>query len=163
MMKYAFLLSLIQTMAVHGFREVAEASNSIPDVELLLKRQTWNTNRAIVVVSLSEVPSDFAGYLRKLRTRVAFKCGFFPFFWGIGIQVILVAPGLAQSSLDPQKQVARVDNQWAIIQSLFLVDPSAQVFRSGRAWGQLVTGKFQNAIADVLSQYFKPQVDRSIN
>ncbi len=156
-MKHAFLQSLIQMMAVHGFRAVPEASSAIPDVELLLKRQTWNTNRAIVVVSLAEVPSDFASYLRRLSTRVALKCGFFPVFWGIGIQVILVVPGLAQSSLDPQKQVARVDNQWAIIQSLFLVDPSAHEYQSARTWGQFVTGKFQDAIADVLGQYFQPR------
>jgi hypothetical protein len=156
-MKNAFLPSLIQMMAVHGFREVAEASKAIPNVELLLKRQTWNTNRAIVVVALPEVPSDFASYLRKLRRRVAFKCGFFPFFWVIGIQVILVVPGLAPSSLDPNKLIARLDNQWAIVQSVFLVDPSAKVYRSARTWGQFVTGKFQDAIAGVLCQYFQPQ------
>jgi hypothetical protein len=156
-MQHTFLPSLIQMMALQGFRAVAGASNAIPDVELLLKRQTWNTNRAIVVVALPEVPSDFASYLRQLRRRVAFKCGFFPFFWGIGIQVILVAPGFAQSRLDLNKHVARLDNQWAIIQSVFLVDPSAHVYRSARTWGQLVTGKFQDAIANVLGQYFQTQ------
>ncbi len=155
-MKLTFLPSLIQMMAVDGFRKVAEASNAIPNVELLLKRQTWNTNRAIVVVGLPGIPSDFASYLRELRRRVAIRCGFFPFFWPIGIQVILVVPGLAQSSLDPNKHVARIDNQWAIVQSLFLIDPSAHIYRSARTWGQFVTGKFQDAIEAVLRQYFQP-------
>ena len=132
-------------------------ASGAPNVELLLKRQTWNTNRAIVVAALPEVPSDFASYLRGLRRWVAFRCGFFPFFWGIGIQVILVVPGLARSSLDPTKHAARMDNQWAIVQSVFLVDPSAQIYRSARTWGQFVTGKSHDAIAGVLEQYFQLQ------
>jgi hypothetical protein len=154
-MKSKFLQSLTQMMATYGFSEVVEASKAIPNVELLLKRQTWNTNRAIVVVTPPEVRSDFARYFRKLRRRVAFKCGFFPFFWGIGIQVILVVPGLAQSCLDPNKLISRIDNQWAIVQSVFLVDPTVHGYRSASTWGQLVTGKFQDAIADVLGQYFQ--------
>ena len=141
-------------MGAHGFREVAGAARSIPDADLVLKRQTWNTNRAIVVVSLAEVPVDFTGYIHRLRRSVAFRCGFFPVFWGIGIQVVIVAPGLTQSGIDPSQHVARVDNQWAIVQSVFLVDPVARAYRAGRAWGQFVTGPYQEAIAGVLARHF---------
>ena len=75
------LPDLTRTMAEHGFRQVTDIEQ-IPDTTLLLKRQTWNTNRAIVVVSLAQIPADFGDYLRQLRRRVAFRCGFFPFFWG---------------------------------------------------------------------------------
>ncbi len=68
-----------------------------------------------------------------------------------------MAPGLAQSGLDPKKYVAHVDNQWAIIQSIFLVDPSAKVYRSARTWGQFVTGKYQDSIDAALNQHFQPQ------
>jgi hypothetical protein len=156
-METNFLTSLMHTMAGHGFRAVTKAPDAIPNLELLLKRQTWNTNRAIVVVVLPELPADFTRYWRRLRRQVAFTCGFFPFFWGIGIQAILMVPGLAQSSLDPNKLVNRLDNQWAIVQSVFLIDPSAQVYRSAHTWGQIFTGKFQEAIAEVVNQYFQPQ------
>jgi hypothetical protein len=43
----------------------------------------------------------------------------------------------------------------AIIQSLFLVDPSTQVFRFGRTWGQRITGQYQDAVAALLSRHFK--------
>jgi hypothetical protein len=153
-----FIQDLMQTMAECGFRPVADTRN-IPDAALLLKRQTWNTNRAVVVVSSDQPPADTAEYLRQLRRHVAFRCGFFPFFWGIGIQVVLVAPGLSQSGIEPSEHVARADNQWAIIQSLFLVDPASQSYRSGRTWGQFVTGKFQDAISTALSRHFKLVTD----
>ncbi len=148
-----FIADLTRTMAEHGFRQVADTCG-IPDTVLILKRQTWNTNRAIVVVALAQPPADTQAYLRKLRRGIAFRCGFFPFFWGIGIQVVLVAPGILQSSIEPSQHVARVDNQWAIIQSVFLADSASQTFRSGRTWGQFVTGKFQDAISVILSRHF---------
>jgi hypothetical protein len=153
------LSDLIETMAEQGFSQVSDI-RAVPDATLLLKRQTWNTNRAMVVVSLAQAPSDIGNYLRQLRKRVAFKCGFCPFFWGIGIQVIMVAPGLSQSCIDPAQHVARVDNQWAIVQSIFLADPAAGTYRAGRTWGQFVTGKFQDAISTVLSRHFRSTTDK---
>jgi hypothetical protein len=71
------LLELTLTTAEHGFRQVADTA-AIPDAMLLLKRQTWNTNRAVIVVSPGLIPTDFRGFLRQLWRRVAFSCGFFP-------------------------------------------------------------------------------------
>jgi hypothetical protein len=148
-----FLSDLTQTLAAHGFRRVADVSG-IPNATLLLKRQTWNTNRAVIVVSPRQSPGDIGTYLRQVRNRVARRCGFFPFFWGIGIQVVLVAPDVLQ--INASAHVARVDNQWAIIQSIFLVDPLSHTYDSTRTWGQFVTGKFQDAIASALSRHFVP-------
>jgi hypothetical protein len=50
------LSDLIQTMAGYGFREVPDSDKAISGVGVLLKRQTWNTNRAIVVVSPAQTP-----------------------------------------------------------------------------------------------------------
>ena len=148
---------LICSLATHGFVEVSDLSTTIPDGNILLKRQTWNTNRAVVFVSPPSVPEDFSSYVRSLRKRVAFRCGFIPFFWGIGIQIIIMAPGLAETEIDPKKHIALVDNQWAIIQSIFLVDSAARTFLSARTWGQVVTGTFQDAIADVLTRHYGRQ------
>jgi hypothetical protein len=148
------LSDLTRTMAEHGFRQVTDTA-TIPDAMLLLKRQTWNTNRAIVVVSPAQPPSNLRDYLRQLRRHVAFRCGFFPFLWGIGIQVVIVSPGLSKSGIDPTQHVARIDNQWSIVQSIFLADPVASTYRAGRTWAQFITGKFQDAISVTLSRHFQ--------
>ena len=157
-MNEELLPDLTRTMAEHGFRQVTDLK-AIPDAALLLKRQTWNTNRAIVVVSPANPPSDTRGYLRQLRRHVAFRCGFFPFLWGIGIQVVIVSPGISQSGIDPSQHVARIDNQWSIVQSIFLADPVASSYRAGRTWAQFITGKFQDAISVTLSRHFQSNTD----
>jgi hypothetical protein len=151
---HAFLPELTETLAKHRFREVPDPSTAFPDAVLLLKRQTFNTNRAVVVVNPAKVPEDFGRYLNELRRPIAKRCRYIPFLWGIGIQVIVVAPGLAESTIDPSDHVDRIDNQWAIFQSIFLVDPKARTYREGRTWGQFITGKFQDAIAGVLGRHF---------
>lgn len=145
---------LILSLKDHGFRRVLDVER-IPDATLVLKRQTWNTNRAVVVIRPQSIPEDFSKYLRQVRRLVAWRCGFFPGLWGIGIQVVVIAGGLSGNSIDPSLHVARLDNQWAIVQSLFLADPVSQTFREARSWGQFVTGKFQDTIHNVLTSCFQ--------
>ena len=90
----------------------------------------------------------------KLRNKVARRCKYIPFLWGLGIQAIVVAPGIAGAGIDAGRHVARVDNQWAIIQSVFLVDVEAETFRSARSRMQIVTGKYQDTIEEILFDYF---------
>lgn len=149
-----FLRELVEVMAPHGFSQVEEPSRTISGAELLLKRQTFNTNRAIVAVRLPGSPGNFEQYLRELRRRTAFRCKFFPLLWEIGIQAIVVAPGILAAGINPLKHVAQFSNQWAIVQSIFLVDSVSKKFRVGRSWGQSFTGKFQDAIDEVLARHF---------
>jgi hypothetical protein len=130
-----------------GFKPVQGYEKKIPECTSLLKRQTLNTNRAICVVKLSEIPDDIDSYIKGLRTKVAFKIGFFPLLWGLGLQVVILCPGIINGSFSPNDYVAKIDNQWAIVQSVFFVDPQKNEFIEGRTWGQVVTGKFQDAIA----------------
>ena len=147
-MQHAFAPALIAALSAHGFRQVDD-----PTVDLLMKRRTFNTNRAVVVVSTPSLPQDFGAYVREVRDRVAKRCGYFPFFYPIGIQLIVVAPGITTSDIDPQHYIALVDNQWALIQSVFVVDSQSGEYRSARTWGQFITGKFQDAIEDVLKKH----------
>jgi len=151
----AVLGELVEALAAHGFREVARPAESVPDAQALLRRQTLNTNRAVVVVAPASTPQDLASYLKQVRRRAAFRCKFFPLLWGLGLQVVIVSPGIAAVDIDPAQYVSRVDNQWAIVQSIFLVDPDARSFRAGRTWGQFVTGKYQDAIEEVLKAHFR--------
>lgn len=45
-----------------------------------------------------------------------------------------------------QKGVDRFDNQWGIIQSVFVFDTETGERWEARTWGQVVTGRFQDAI-----------------
>lgn len=147
MTQLPFFPALLDALAAFRFRRVEHANS-----ELLLKRQTLNTNRAVAVVNLPAVPFDFRAYRDTLRRDVAQTCKYIPFLWGIGIQLIAVAPGIL--SVDPSQHIDLVDNQWAIVQSLFLVDPERREYRSARTWGQVFTGKYQNAIETVLRAHY---------
>jgi hypothetical protein len=155
-MEIASLLSKIsESLATFGFRPVETREKVPSNVCLVLKRQTFNTNRAIVVTRLQDVGPDFQAYLKQLRSGVARECGFIPFFWGIGIQVVVLADTLGESAANPSRYLAVLDNQWAIIQSIFLVDLTRGEYFTARTWGQVITGKFQDALNRVLSEQFR--------
>ena len=137
-----------------GFKEVAQPLKRHSECILLLKKQTLNINRAVAVVCVSELPQDLAVYVRDLRKDVAFRVGFFPFLYGLGLQVVFVANNDVTGAT-PARLVAAVDNQWAIVQSVFLVDESRRAFKSARSWGQFVTGKYQDAIQAILQREFR--------
>jgi hypothetical protein len=139
------LIPLTAALSAHGFRPV-----DAPTADLLMKRQNFNTNRAVIVVSAPAVPQDFGAYVREVRDDAARRCRYIPVLWPIGIQLVAVAPGITTSSIDPKNYIALVDNQTALIQSVFLVDPERGEYVSARTWGQFITGKFQDAIEGVL-------------
>lgn len=144
---------LANALKTHGFKDIAAAGQMPAGIKLLLKRQNWNTNRAVVVASVPESLQEFGAHVRQLRDEVARQCGFIPVLWPIGIQVIISGAGTVE--VDPAPHLALVDNQWALIQSVFLVDPQRGEYREARTWGQYVTGKFQDAISRVLACHYR--------
>ena len=118
----------------------------------LLKYQTLNLNRAIAILELEEVPEDIEGFILQLRKKIAFKVNFFPLLWGVGIQMVIISPGISSKDINPNSLLAKVDNQWAIIQSVFLVDPITRELIEGRSWGQTISRKFQDEIASKLKE-----------
>lgn len=159
-MNEIFLNDLEKSMAGWGFQRVDHPGRIDTSAVLLLKRQTWNTNRAVLVVSPVSCPDDFKTWLRQLRRKTAFRCRFLPLFWGIGIQIVVIARGISRRDLVPHAFVARIDNQWAIIQSLFLVDPDVPDSIEGRSAGQFVTGKFQDSISACLGRHFSSSLPK---
>lgn len=146
---------LTTALARHRFTGVPLHAASPSGIVAVLKRQTFNTNRAVAIVAPNTMPADFGAYVLAVRDEVAPLCKYIPFFWGIGIQVVAIINGSSTAGIDPQKHVALVDNQWAIVQSIFLIDPARNEYREGRTWGQVITGKFQDAIAAVLGQRYQ--------
>jgi hypothetical protein len=138
-----------------GFKTIENPDRITPGCVYLAKRQTLNTNRAICVIQLDTLPDDMESFLKRIRKKVAFQVGFFPYFWGLGLQVVLVSPGATRLTAHISNFVAKIDNQWAIIQSVFFVDPIKAEFISARTWGQIVTGKFQDEITRQLSTCYR--------
>ena len=140
---------------INGFKKVEESTSVDSSCTLLLKRQNLNLNRAIAVFELDVIPESLEGFILKMRTQVAKKVKFVPFFWGVGIQIIIVCPNIVSEDIDPNKFVSRVDNQWAIVQSVFLVDRTSKKLKEGRTWGQVISKKFQDEISVQLKAVLK--------
>jgi hypothetical protein len=135
-----------------GFKEVPLQGARYAPCRLLLKRQTLMANRAIAYIQPESVPDDFAAFLKGWRNRLAWKVGFFPFFYSLGMQMIVSCPGIHRAGISPVKHVAKYDNQFSIIQSVFLIDPGDHRVFQGRTWGQVYTGKYQDKIHAILAR-----------
>ncbi|HUL43466.1 MAG TPA: hypothetical protein VLY03_03820 [Bacteroidota bacterium] len=154
-MNPALLESLRTTFVPLGFRPVEPDRAAAPELQRILKRQTWNTNRAIGVFQIEAVPPDFHKVVKRWGWRIAKKVGFFPFFYSLGIQVIVSCKGPVDAKMNLSHCVNKVDNQLAIVQSIFLIDESSSRFMQARTWGQLITGKYQDDIVRCLRQFYK--------
>lgn len=142
-----------RALAPHGFRRIREGGPRCV-CRAILKRQTLNMNRAVAVVGLDELPGDPAALLKKVKREVAFRCGFLPFIYGIGTQLVVVVNRPLSGAIDPFSYVDKVDNQWSIIQSVYVVNSESGLVASGRTWGQTLSGKFQNAIEAAIRRTF---------
>jgi hypothetical protein len=124
--------------------DLASFPQSLP-VLAVWKRQTWNTNRAVVMIRLEEPGHNPGEYSQSIKFLVGKLIRYLPFLYPLGVQVILIkySQGITEA-LD--KYLDKIDNQRVNLQSIHVVDlPSRRLF-SARTWGQLVTGRFQNAI-----------------
>jgi hypothetical protein len=69
----------------------------------------------------------------------------------VGLQVIIVGDGLEQTLDLPDSLRGVVDllsNQFVVLQSVFVVDTSTNRYAAARTWGQVITGEYQDAIAE---------------
>jgi hypothetical protein len=133
-------------LSPHGF-VLRPEPRAIDDVEVVSvwARKTWNTNRAAVVLrATGEVRPGPRS--QELKIRLGKAIGYFPFFYGIGLQLIWLGRDVLPLSGSLEPFVDSIDNQRSIVQSLFIVDLERRTTESARTWGQVVTGKFQDAI-----------------
>jgi len=117
-----------------------------------LHRKTWNTNRGVVLSSLratSELGDAVARLREEAKSRLAHS------WWSqLGLQIVFE---LEAGALPPQELIAllvdQINSQGVLIQSIFVLDPTTHETREARTWGQLITGKFQDAIAAALADF----------
>ena len=113
-------------------------------------RKTWNTNRAVFLARLE--PNDPTALRACVEERRRESGRVFGSSWWsqLGLQLVLEVSGALPSEAALQGLVAAFNTQGILIQSLFAVDPSTLGRTSARTWGQVVTGKFQDAIAQAI-------------
>ena len=144
-------LALEAKLAPHGFKTVeANAELAERGVLKLWHRKTWNTNRGVVLADPGQV------LLGDFVERMRFEAG--PFlgssWWSqLGLQVVLaIEAAHVPTAAQLTTCVDAVNTQGILIQSVFAVDPSVGEWSQARTWGQLVTGKYQDAIASAIAE-----------
>jgi hypothetical protein len=145
--------ALDRRLSPHGFSVVEpdEAAGS-PEVGVVrgYHRKTWNTNRAVFVARLETRDSS------AIRTRVEVlrrESGrvFGSSWWSqLGLQIVFVVEGPPPEEDVLKSLVAAFNTQGILIQSVFAVDLVTLTWSSARTWGQVVTGPFQDAIAQAI-------------
>lgn len=135
-------------LSPHGFAivEPDEASRSLGIVRGY-HRKTWNTNRAVFLARPeSEGAEGLRAYVEALRRESGRVFG--SSWWSqLGLQVVFEVEGAPPSEATLQSLVAMFNTQGILIQSVFAIEPSTLARTSARTWGQMITGKFQDAIA----------------
>ncbi len=152
---------LEEALKAHGFCRVKEGRRGRL-CRAILKLQTLNLNRAVAVVDIDALPEDPVPLIKRIKKEVAYRSGFFPFFYGIGTQLVLVVSGPIPEKIDPERYVDKYDNQWSIIQSVFVVRSDSTLAATARTWGQRISGKYQDVIEAVLSGQKKAEANQSI-
>lgn len=105
------------------------------------RRQKWGTNRALVVVELPE-GVDVEEFVHREKYVLGKRIGYFPVFYGLYMQLVLVG----WTDADLSGCVDKIDNQRAIVQSCHVVDVERKRSVSSRTWGQILSGEFHDAI-----------------
>ena len=110
------------------------------------KRKTWNTNRGIALLRLPDRAPHAGEYALDIRPAAGKALGYIPFLYELGLQLILTGPGILKKGERLDRYVTKINNSTVLLQSLHLVDPGTRESLSIRTWGQVVTGKFIDAI-----------------
>lgn len=138
-----------------GFR-----SRPFPDEQVLMRglwvRKTFNTNRGVVLLEPPREASSCArvgALTQSLKLSVGKAAGYFHFFYPVGLQFIWFGPCSLTDEAALAASVDTFDNQRAIAQSIFVFDTQTRRHVGTRTWGQVVTGKFQDAIDAALRKF----------
>jgi hypothetical protein len=141
------------TLSPHRFAAVEPSVELVSrGVTRLWHRKTWNTNRGVVLASPGT--AVLGAYVDRLRHEAG---GFLGSSWWsqLGLQVVLELAGDLPSRHALDRCVDKVNTQGILVQSVFAVDAVALRSAEARTWGQLVTGKFQDAIADAIAAFLE--------
>ena len=145
----ALAQSIADGLAPDGFK-AKDIGAAVGPVKIIgaWVRKTWNTNRAVAHLRAPAGDGDLGELAQSLKMQLGQSLGYFPFFYGLGLQVVWSGEGILGRAQRLESSVDSVDNQRCIIQSIFVVDFAESRFVQARTWGQVITGKFQDRIAE---------------
>ena len=159
----------------HGFSRMATTpAPAHVTVTAAWRRRTWNTNRAVVLLPVPYDPADrgdvpdpaqvptgealgyfplyyeLGNFCQAAKLRVGKAIGYVPFFYGLGLQLVLTGQCILDRARGLERFVDRIDNQQVVLQSIHVVDLAARQSVSVRTWGQVITGRFQDAVEEAI-------------
>jgi len=135
----------------HDFQRTDEALSSLnlgerAAARAIWKRKTWNTNRGVALLELTQGLDSLEAFVRAVRDPVGKAIGYFPVFYPLGLQLILAGEGIQQEQSGLSAVLSKIDNQTVVLQSIHIVDLNGPASASARTWGQVVSGRYQDAI-----------------
>jgi hypothetical protein len=145
--------ALTLRLAPHGFRTVEpdEGGRSV-GIARAFHRKTWNTNRgALLVVVPSLEATTMGARVESLRREGERLLG--SSWWSqLGLQLVFeVESSALPNASHLSSLVDAVNTQGVLVQSIFAIHTQSGARVEARTWGQLITGKFQDAIALALA------------
>ena len=134
----------------HGFLRHSRPGMAGLGVVGFWRRRTLMSNRAVALVRRPEADFEFGPFCQSLKWKLMRQTLSVPFFYEVGLQIVVAGEGLGPLLDRPGGLVSVVDqydNQFVVLQSVFAVDLTTHRYSCERTWGQILTGKFQDAIA----------------
>lgn len=135
---------LEEKLAPHGFKSLSVPPHVAEiGVTHMFHRKTWNTNRAVVISALRAPPARAVEQLREIAGNAIGSS-----WWSqLGMQIVFTSLAKLDGLVDP------VNTQGILVQSVFAIDDTTLESAEHRTWGQVFTGRFQDAIAAAIVEY----------
>jgi hypothetical protein len=135
----------------YNFQSMDEALSSLnlsdrAVARAIWKRKTWNTNRGVALLELKQGLDAPETFVKALRDPVGKAIGYLPVLYPLGLQLILAGEGIQQEQSGLSALLSKIDNQTVVLQSIHVVDLHNMTSAHARTWGQVITGRYQDAI-----------------
>ena len=112
-------------------------------------------NRAVALLPFSDVGQSPGQFAQSINVPLGKAIGYIPVLNELGLQMIIVGPGLLAWSANLDGFLDKINNQRVILQSLHIVDLTARNSVSARTWGQAITGRYQDAIENGIKTFLE--------
>jgi hypothetical protein len=147
----------------HNFQRLDEALSSLnlnnrAAVRAIWKRKTWNTNRGVALLEVNQGLDALEAFIKAVRDPVGKAIGYMPVLYPLGLQLILAGEGIHQEQSGLSAVLSKIDNQTVVLQSIHVVDLHAMTSASARTWGQVITGRYQDAIERAIQSFLQSTV-----
>lgn len=152
-----FATKLDEELHEHSFKQ--HSIENIFDVEevVVWRRRTWNSNRAVLLIRLSdkniESIKNLGAFSQQIKFKAGKQIGYKIFLYALGLQIIYYGDDFGDLTHTIKGHVDKYDNQRVVLQSIFLLDRACKTMESTRTWGQFLTGQYQDIIENTIGKF----------